>query len=352
MLVKLKGLKKVTRRLATGETATYWYAWPGGPRLSGRPGSPAFVAAYQDAVKARKTPTAANLAALTVLYKQSPAYAALAPSTKHEWARWIDRVADLNALGGYSYDALDDRRVKADILDWRDRWAANPRTADYAMQVLSRVLAYGVERGLLAINAAAGVKRLYDVDRSEIIWTPQDLAAYAKAATSAEVGFIAPLACLTGLRRADLARLTWAHVGDIAIIMPTGKSGGRVTAQVPLLPETKALLEAIRARQALGKVRPLTVLATRHGKPWSPSGLTHAVAACGVGKHLHDCRGTFATRLRLAGLPAAKIAAVMGWKEAQVERLLEVYVDRQAVILDIARTLSGKRTGKRRVPPL
>jgi len=37
--VRLKGLEKSTKRLK-GRTLVYWYAWRGGPRLTGEPGSP------------------------------------------------------------------------------------------------------------------------------------------------------------------------------------------------------------------------------------------------------------------------------------------------------------------------
>jgi hypothetical protein len=43
--VDLKGLAKVT---AKGRT--YWYAWRGGPRLRGEPGSPEFMASYNEAL--------------------------------------------------------------------------------------------------------------------------------------------------------------------------------------------------------------------------------------------------------------------------------------------------------------
>jgi hypothetical protein len=43
--IKLKGIAKVT---AKGKT--YHYAWRGGPPLRGEPGSPAFIASYNEAV--------------------------------------------------------------------------------------------------------------------------------------------------------------------------------------------------------------------------------------------------------------------------------------------------------------
>ena len=49
--IELKGLFKVT---AKGRV--YWYAWRGGPRLRGEPGSAEFVASYNQAVEDRRAP--------------------------------------------------------------------------------------------------------------------------------------------------------------------------------------------------------------------------------------------------------------------------------------------------------
>ena len=50
--VELKGVAKVT---AKGRA--YWYAWRGGPRLSGEPGSPEFIASYNEAIEQRRCQT-------------------------------------------------------------------------------------------------------------------------------------------------------------------------------------------------------------------------------------------------------------------------------------------------------
>ena len=49
MRVQLKGVHRVKVRLASGALATYYYAWRGGPRLVGEPGSPQFLASYTTA---------------------------------------------------------------------------------------------------------------------------------------------------------------------------------------------------------------------------------------------------------------------------------------------------------------
>lgn len=371
--VRLKGLNQVSKRLADGRTVTYWYAWKGGPRLPGAPGSPQFMAAYNEALAQRRRPAAENLRALAILYRASPEFLGLADSTRAEWTRWLDRIADVDgsdlAIGGLPYAALDDRRVRADLLAWRDQWADRPRAADYAVQVLGRVLSWGVDRGLLAINALAGAGQLYESDRADQIWTADEIARFVRAAPSAEVGYIVRLAALTGLRRDDLATLTWSHVGRLAIVKATGKSRRRRTATVPLLDDTLALLDEIKAQQARRHAAlcatarrkkrpeppaPLTVLSNTRGRPWSVNGLEHQVidtkkgASPPIEKHLHDTRGTFATLLRRAGLTAPEIADILGWTEKRVERLLATYVDRDAIVMGIAERLrqNERRTKK------
>jgi hypothetical protein len=84
----LKGIAKVT---AKGHT--YWYAWRGGPRLRGQPGSPEFHASYNEAVAERRIPEPGKFRALVTLYKAGP-FQKLAPSTQRIWGHWLDRIAE------------------------------------------------------------------------------------------------------------------------------------------------------------------------------------------------------------------------------------------------------------------
>jgi hypothetical protein len=54
--VKLKGIASATKLLATGEKVTYFYAWRGGPRLKGEPGSPEFISSYEQAHRDGRSP--------------------------------------------------------------------------------------------------------------------------------------------------------------------------------------------------------------------------------------------------------------------------------------------------------
>jgi integrase len=109
-----------------------------------------------------------------------------------------------------------------------------PRTADYGMQVLSRVLAFAVEEGNIVGNPCKGIPQLYSSDRSEVIWTDSDIAAL-KQRCSIEIANAVDVASHTGLREGDLLRLSWTHIGDDAIVMATGKSRGRREANYPAL---------------------------------------------------------------------------------------------------------------------
>lgn len=333
VVVRLRGVHSATKRLAGGRRVTYYYAWKGGPRLHGAPGSPEFVAGYQEAHQSRKRPEARSLARLVAMYLDSPEFRGRADSTRKEWRRWCDLIRE-DDIGALPAPALEDSKVRRHFVAWRNKWAETPRAADYAVQVLSRVLSWAIEAGEIENNFALKISKLYEGDRAEVIWTEDEIARFIIGAPSTEVAFIVPLACLTGLRREDLASLKWLEVGALAIVKPTSKSRGRKTATVPLLPETRALLDTIRTHRPGADY----VLTNTRGDQWTPSGLSHAVGGFG-GKRLHDCRGTFATTLRLAGLTGPQIADIMGWEEARVERLLSVYVDREAIVRDIAERL-------------
>src|SRR5262245_8060419 len=87
--VNLTGIAKVT---AKGRT--YYYAWRGGPRLLGEPGSHDFMVSYNEALESRRIPDPAVFRSIVTLYKASSDYEKLAPSTKANWAPWLDRIAE------------------------------------------------------------------------------------------------------------------------------------------------------------------------------------------------------------------------------------------------------------------
>ena len=318
--VDLKGIAKVT---AKGKT--YWYAWRGGPRLRGKPGTPEFHASYNEAIENRRAPDPDRFRSIVVLYKASPEYRKLADTTRLNWNRWLDRVSDY--FGDLRIAQFDrPEKIRPVIRRWRNQWEDKPRTADYAMQVLSRLLSYAVDPlGKIASNPCEGIKRLYSNDRSEIIWTDADIKQL-KAGCSLEFAHAVDLAAHTGLRESDLLRLSWSHIGEDAITLSTGKSRGRREALIPLYDDLRAVLARIPKRST-------TVLTSTRGRPWTSSGFATAFQRIKLKDrdlHFHDLRGTAATKFYIAGLSIRVIAEILAWSEEQVERIIRRYVSRTA----------------------
>jgi integrase len=317
--IDLKGLVKVK---AKGRV--YYYAWRGGPRLRGEPGTPEFIASYNQAIESRKATDADH-------------YKALAESTKRNWAPWLDRISQ--HFGDLSIAQFDrPEKIRPIIRRWRNKWADKPRAADYGMQVLSRVLSYAVDPlGKIASNPCEGIKQLYSANRSEIIWTDADIAELKKFCP-AEIADAVDLAAHTGLRLGDLLRLSWSHIKDDRIEISTGKSNHQRTAVIPLYDDLRAVLARIPKRST-------RVLTNSRHRPWRWFGtvFTRAKIAAGMkdrNLHFHDLRGTAATRFYLARLSEREIAEIMSWEEEYVARIIRRYVDRTAATKELIRRIN------------
>ena len=87
MRVRLKGINATRKRLADGSTATYYYAWKGGPRLKGDFGSPEFIASYHEAISARKKAPPGVLFALLRAYQDSSDFTDLRERTRSDYVK-------------------------------------------------------------------------------------------------------------------------------------------------------------------------------------------------------------------------------------------------------------------------
>lgn len=333
--VDLKGVAKVTSKAGRA----YYYAWRGGPRLEGEPGSPEFLASYNAAHQGRHQSDDGTLRSLIAAYKAGP-YAKLAESTRRNYAAWLDRIgAYFGRLSLAQFDRPE--RIRSVIIKWRGKYLDHPRTADYAVQVLSSVLRYGVKGvGKLRVNACHGIERTYEGDRSDIIWTDADIARL-NASCSPEITWAVDLAAHTGLRRGDLLRLSWSHVGEDAITIRTGKSRGKREVVIPLY-------DGLRDALARVPKRATTILTSGRGRPWQgfTSSFRQAVAKAGMGGldlHFHDLRGTAITRFYVAGIPIRVIAEVVGWTEENVEKIIRKYVGRSAATQAFIRQMRAEK---------
>lgn len=322
--VRLKGVHVVK---AGGRA--YHYAWRGGPRLGGSPGSPEYVASFNAAHAARKAPITGTFREIIIQYRASPAFKRLGKHTDRAYRKHLDTIEE--KWGTLPIVALDDPKVRRKFIAWRDSMAETPRTADMAIGVLKRVLSWALERVMIETDQAKVITRLHRVDKSDAIWTAPDIELFLSRA-SKELAWAVELALHTGLRQGDLIALSWNRVEDEEIAVRTSKRGKSV--RIPLTPACQALLGRIEKR---GPV----ILTTARGKrPWTADGLRSSFAkACKgdpgdvqVKRTFHDLRRTAATNLVAAGLDNTLVASIMGWAEDDVEAMKRKYVSRSAVV--------------------
>ena len=103
MRIRLKGINSITKRLADGTLRTYWYAWKGGPPLRGEPGTPEFVASYNEAVARKVTPPHGKLLSVLQAYQASEEFRGLADSTRRSYVALITRIE--RAFGDFPTNA-------------------------------------------------------------------------------------------------------------------------------------------------------------------------------------------------------------------------------------------------------
>src|SRR5262249_18636202 len=258
MRVRLKGINSVTKRLADGRKVTYWYAWKGGPALRGQPGTPEFIASYNEAVARKVTPPTGLLLSILQGYQASEAFCSCADSTRRSYAALIARIE--KEFADFPLKALTDRRTRGVFMAWRDGIAVSSgrRQADYAWSVLARVLSWGLDRGLVAANPCAHGGRLYRGTRADKIWTADDEANFlAKAPAHLHLPLL--LALWTGQRQGDLLRLPWSAYDGARIRLRQSKTGARVV--IPVGAPLKAALDKTQKISTL-------ILTSTDRKPW------------------------------------------------------------------------------------
>jgi integrase len=331
MRVDLKGINSVTKRLADGRTVTYWYAWKGGPRLPGKPGSTEFLAAYNEAIARKVRPPIGMILSILHGYQASDDFRRLALRTRSDYVKQIKLIEQ--KFGDFPLGSLTDRRTRGEFMAWRDKLAERSRRqADYAWTVLALVLAWAMDRGLVAANPCSRGGRLYRGSRVDKIWTADDEAAF-KAKAPAPLVLALMLGLWTGQREGDLLRLPWSSYDGAVIRLQQSKTGKRVV--VPVGGPLKALLDDTKRSSTI-------ILVNSYGRPWTEYGFRSSWAKASkragiVGITFGDLRGTAVTRLALAGATEPEIVTLTGHSLKNVRSILDAhYLHRDPALAESA----------------
>jgi integrase len=342
MRIRLKGINSVSKRLADGSVKVFYYAWKSGPPLRGEPGSPEFIASYNEAVARRVVSPAGTLLNLLQQFQASQDFTDLADSTRRSYVALIKRIE--KKFSDFPLSALKDRRARGIFKDWRDAIAVSSgrRQADYSWSVLARVLSWGMDRGIIAANPCERGGRLYRASRNEKIWTADGEANFLKRAP-AHLHLPLLLALWTGQRQGDLLRLPWSAYDGTHIRLRQSKTGARVS--IPVGAPLKTALD----ETAKTKHGPI-ILTSTDGQPWTSDGFRSSWGkACRkagiVGVTFNDLRGTAVTRLALAGCTEAEIATITGHSLRDVRSILDAhYLHRDPALAESAIRKLERRT--------
>jgi integrase len=326
--IRLKGINSVTKRLADGTRRTYWYAWKGGPALRGEPGSPEFIASYNEAAAKKIAPPSGVLLALLFRFQESAEFQfGISPRTRRDYIKQIKRIE--RAFGDFPIKAMDDPRARSVFLEWRDKLAQTSlRQADYAYGTLARVLSWAHNRGLIAKNPCSKGGKLYHGTRVDKIWDDEDVARFQRTAPP-YLRLAMLLAINTGQREGDLLRLPWSAYDGTTIRLRQRKTGAYVP--IPVADALKAALDAAPRRSPI-------MLTNSDGKPWSESGFqgawgkaTMRAGICGL--TFHDLRGTAVVTFARAGCNEVEIYSITGLKPGHVRAILTAhYLPRDAEV--------------------
>lgn len=346
----MAGLHIVRKPLKYGDRY-YVYAWRGGPCIHSQDDSYPVITheilAKQQQVKTtRYGKTEDGFEQIISDYRESPEFAALAESTRKEYRRWLDRASE--RFGQVPLRFFDNREMRGDIIEWRNLWADQPRTADMASMIMNILCGWAVENGRLSVNVASKIKKLHEVNRADLIWEDrhfkiwEEAKAKEKKPLPSQLDDAMFLALWTGLRLGDLVAVTWDELNmqKTAIIRFTNKGKKRETrAVIPILPPLKAWMDRFPEEERVG-----TILKNSRGKGWTEDGLQSVIRnhkPKGLDRTFHDLRGTFCTRLMLKGLTDEQIAMIMGWKAKRIAEIRARYVDEATVILSLVGKLSA-----------
>jgi integrase-like protein len=251
-------------------------------------------------------------------YKGHRAFTDLAPHTRRDYQRIFDYLKPIK----------DTPLVRFDpplVVGIRDRAGERGRRfANYVKSVLSILFAWGVERGLLPINPAAGVKNIRrpkgqaDANRP---WSDGERHAVLDGAPAHMKAAIA-IMMFTGMGPGDTLRLPRTFYKSGAIATHRRKTGEPIFWPAPK--PLRRILEAAPKHDAM------TLCANSAGKPWTESGFraswrTYRQRLAVAGKigpalTLYGLRHTVAVILRECGFDERTIADALGQRTIEMAR--------------------------------
>ena len=304
----------VQRYRSAGRVYAYYRRNGRRTRIKGAYNTPEWHADYQrihaeaeaaQAAPAKCSPCSrpGSFQALADLYFASPGFRRLATKSQADYRRLLAPL--LKQAGHHPVAKLPRAWVLDRLAELQDR----PRTANYMLAVLRRVLAVAVEREWRSDNPALAVKLLPYRREPHRRWTDAEIAAFTSPAVAADLRLAIMLALYTGQRQGDALRLLWSAYQGGAVRLRQSKTG--VELVIPVHAALRAELDAAPRTAAV-------ICATTDGRAWGVDHFRHRFAATRAALGLsptltfHGLRASAASRLAEAGCSTEEIKAITG----------------------------------------
>lgn len=312
---------KYVHRVQSGGTVYYYFRRSlYRERLPDDPQSAEFMEAYQLHLRVTSNeaiPEAKNgsLAHVIGLYKRSPEFTQLKGSTKKDYLRHLEAVAE--KAGSHPISAM----TQPHVYKMRDALSDKPRTANYRISVLKKLMSFAVERGFRKDNPVTGVRKLKESADKHRPWEDYEIEAFQAAwapGTKERVFF--ELLLNTGQRGQDIAKMTRGQYrnGEISVVQQ--KTGERVW--IPVSDNLKAVLDPWIDSLLAGQ---LLLFANKRGAAFNDhyfngvfAKATRKAGLTGVTKH--GLRYTFATMARELDIPLEDVSAITGHRTEAMAR--------------------------------
>lgn len=243
----------------------------------------------------------------------------LKPKTCDVYGRMI-RLFIVPSLGKTPVAAL----TAGEVSTAHTKWSTRPRSANHALSVLSKMMAWAEDNGLRKTdsNPCRRITRYREQQRQRFL-SPDELARLGQALDAMESnGESTPhtlaairLLILTGARLSEITTLQWRHVDYERglLLLPDSKTGQKAIA---LNPQAVEVLKGLAVEQG----NPYVIIGQRSGthlvnlqKPWRRirelAGLPDV--------RIHDLRHTFASVAAASGASLHMIGKLLGHAQAQ-----------------------------------
>lgn len=195
-----------------------------------------------------------------------------------------------------------------------------PATINRSLGALKKALRLAFDRGAIAVDYSASIKRLAENNARSTYLTPDEVGRIANCA-SEPVRAAIWIAVLTGLRRGEICKIAASDIGAESILIRAGNTKTLRTRTIPITAALRPWLPHLPL--------PINFEGVKSGfrRAREAAGLPHA--------RFHDLRHSCASILINAGVPLEVVRDVLGHGTIKTtERYAHLQVDAQRAALE------------------